>query len=128
MEGETRERNVMDRPRTWGTWEAHFRPYPDLIAEMGFDNIADKIRDALTEDDCKLVADWGSVDLSGYMDRVITLIVEEERAEANPDPAISPADVEDFQYDVGNFLASLGLGGFVIAQRLVNLAQDGDDE
>lgn len=125
---------MTEQARTWATWEAHFKPYSSLIAEMGFDEIADRIMDALTEDGCELVSRWGECDLSGAFDKIITLTVDEGRALMTPpEMGINSRlrTIEEFQMDVGQFLADLGLSGHVISQRSVNLAQDdgdGDDD
>lgn len=104
------------RVRTWCTWEAHFRPFPYLVRREGFDSIADKIASALEEDDCPLAKRWSVLSLSGVADQVLTLSIDE--------PEAAFVRIELYQQDVGDFLAALGLRGYVVSSRRVNLDED----
>lgn len=116
---------------TWTTWEAYYSPFPAVVQELGFEEILDRITDAVEADSSPLRR-WGDVGLSGRLNRVVAFeVTEPDQSDSASALLSAQARPEDFQRDVGLLMAKLGLEGHVLIHVSFNVMRpveyDGDE-
>lgn len=120
---------------TWTSWEAEYKPIPRLLSDgPGFDGILARITDKIYGDDPGPLRRWGEIGVIGRFRKSVIFDIADpmdaELGSRSPVQSVLHAAqrIEDFQKDVGLFVARLGLEGDVYARRVFTSMRQSEDE